>query len=75
MIARQQGIQADLLPSTLMSYGSDQAILQFLLDAKPDLVGWSCYQWNIERSLFVGSSLERPFREKSLQPPFVRGST
>jgi len=58
-IARQQAIQADLLPSTLMSYGSDQAILQFLLDAKPDLVGWSCYQWNMERSLFLAGQIKR----------------
>lgn len=60
VIARQQGIQAELLPSPLMSYGSDQAILQFLLDAQPDLVGLSCYQWNMERSLFSGSTDQTP---------------
>jgi len=59
VIARQQGIDAELLPSHLMSYGSDQAILQFLLDAHPDLVGMSCYQWNLERSLFLAKQLKR----------------
>lgn len=59
VIARQQGIQAELLPSPLMSYGSDQAILQFLLDAQPDLVGLSCYQWNMERSLFLAARIKR----------------
>jgi hypothetical protein len=59
VIARQQGIHADLLPSSLMSYGSDQAILQFLLDAQPDLVGLSCYQWNIERSLSLAARIKR----------------
>jgi len=31
------------LPQHLMSYGSDQAILGFLLDLKPNVVGMSCY--------------------------------
>ena len=59
LIAAQQGMDAAMLPSHLMSYGSDQAILQFLLDAQPDLVGMSCYQWNLERSLFLAKQLKR----------------
>jgi radical SAM superfamily enzyme YgiQ (UPF0313 family) len=59
VIARQQGIHAQLLPSPLMSYGSDQAILEFLWDARPDLVGLSCYQWNMERSLFLAEQIKR----------------
>jgi hypothetical protein len=59
VIAAQQGMDVALVPSHLMSYGSDQAILQFLLDAQPDLVGMSCYQWNLERSLFLAKQLKR----------------
>jgi hypothetical protein len=58
-IAAQQGMDAVLVPSLLMSYGSDQAILHFLLDAQTDLVGMSCYQWNLERSLFLAKQLKR----------------
>jgi hypothetical protein len=58
VIAAQQRIDAELLPNHLMSYGSDQIILQFLLDAKPDLVGMSCYQWNVERSLYLARQLK-----------------
>jgi radical SAM superfamily enzyme YgiQ (UPF0313 family) len=57
-IARQKGIDAHLLPNELMSYGSDQSILRFLVDARPDLVGMSCYQWNVERSLFLAEQLK-----------------
>jgi uncharacterized Fe-S cluster-containing radical SAM superfamily protein len=59
VIARQQGIDAEILPRSLMSYGSDQAILQFLVNAEPDLVGISCYQWNIERSLSLVGQIKR----------------
>lgn len=58
-IGKKHGIDAALLPQHLMSYGSDQAILQFLLEARPDLVGMSCYLWNVERSLFLARQLKQ----------------
>ncbi len=58
-IAEAQGIDAELLPNPLMSYGSDQAILRFLVDSQPDMVAMSCYLWNVERSLFLARQLKR----------------
>jgi hypothetical protein len=57
-IAEAQGIDAELLPNPLMSYGNDQAILRFLVDSQPDMVGMSCYLWNVERSLFLARQLK-----------------
>ncbi len=57
VIASRQRVDAELLPNHLMSYGSDHAILQFLLSAQPDLVGMSCYEWNVERSLYLAKQL------------------
>ena len=59
LIAEAQGIDAELLPNPLMSYGSDQAILRFLVDSHPDMVAMSCYLWNVERSLFLARQLKR----------------
>ncbi len=53
------GTQVDLVPSFLMSYGGDQAILRYLLDAGADAGGMTCYLWNIERSLFLAGELKR----------------
>jgi hypothetical protein len=58
-VAIGQSKDVVLLPQHLMSYGSDQAILRFLLDVKPDVVGMSCYLWNLERSLFLTRQLHR----------------
>jgi radical SAM superfamily enzyme YgiQ (UPF0313 family) len=58
-VAVGQGNDVVLLPQHLMCYGSDQAILRFLLDVKPDVVGMSCYLWNLERSLFLARQLHR----------------
>ncbi len=58
-IAEAQGVDAELLPNFLMSYGSDQAILRFLTDSQPDMVAMSCYLWNVERSLFLARQLKR----------------
>jgi radical SAM superfamily enzyme YgiQ (UPF0313 family) len=58
-IAMEQGIDAALLPGHLMCYGSDQAILKSILDARPDVVGISCYLWNVERSLYLAKQIKR----------------
>ena len=58
-VAARQDIDVELVPRPVMSYGSDQAILRFLVEARPVLVGMSCYQWNVERSLFLAGELKR----------------
>lgn len=62
-IASEEGVEADLLPAHLMRYGSDQAILKFIVDTGPGLVGMSCYLWNIERSQFLAGEIKRRLPE------------
>jgi radical SAM superfamily enzyme YgiQ (UPF0313 family) len=58
-IAASEGFDCELLPEPLMSYGSDQAILRYLMDARPNIIGMSCYEWNVERSLFMARRLRQ----------------
>ena len=58
-VASREDIDVKLVPRSIMSYGSDQAILRFLTAARPVMVGMSCYQWNVERSLFLARELKR----------------
>jgi radical SAM superfamily enzyme YgiQ (UPF0313 family) len=58
-LASEEGFDCELMPEPLMSYGSDQAILRYLMDARPGIVGMSCYEWNVERSLYIALQLRR----------------
>jgi len=57
-IGRANGFDVELLPKELMRYGNDQAILKFFREMKPDLIGMSCYLWNMERSLFLAREIK-----------------
>lgn len=59
LIAQKAGYKAELMPEPLMSYGNDRSILEFIIDFKPDVVGMSCYLWNIERSLFIAQEIKK----------------
>ncbi len=52
-------------PKALVNYGGDQALLDWILSQNPDVVGFSCYVWNVERSLAVARRLRA-------QSPHVR---
>ncbi|MGQ9509528.1 MAG: B12-binding domain-containing radical SAM protein [Thermodesulfobacteriota bacterium] len=57
-LGHELGVEVEILPNPIMSYGSDQSILHYIIDAKPDVVGMSCYLWNIERSLFLAREIK-----------------
>ena len=57
LFARLRGLEEhyeiDILPARLANTLSDQGLAAEIVDRKPWLVGWTCYLWNIERSLHV----------------------
>lgn len=58
-IANKLGIEAEILPDHIMSYGCDQSIIRSIVDFKPDIIGMSCYLWNIERTLFISKEIKK----------------
>ena len=58
-IGTNQGVEVKLLPNPLMSYGSDRSIIDDLVETEPDMVGMSCYLWNLERSLYVAQQIKK----------------
>jgi hypothetical protein len=45
-------------PRELANHGGDRLLLDWLLEQKPALAGFSCYLWNLERSLAMARRLK-----------------
>ena len=61
--ARSRGLdqhfQFEILPPKISNYHSDVGIVEEILSREPGIVGFSCYLWNIERTLWIASQLKR----------------
>ena len=55
------GWQVELLSETAVSWAGDQAVVRDICDRKPDLVGFTVFAWNMDRSVF----LARQIKEKT----------
>jgi len=55
------GWQVQLLSETALSWAGDQAIVRDICDRRPDLVGFTVFAWNMDRSVF----LARQIKEKT----------
>lgn len=49
--------QIEIIPESLSSYLSDEALICLIKSHKPDLIGFTVYSWNIDRSMFMAQRL------------------
>src|SRR5262249_13031940 len=63
LFAERQGLgtsyDIDLFPAGQANTLGDHALVQAITDREPWLVGFTCYLWNIERTLWVAQELKR----------------
>src|SRR5438552_1866148 len=63
LYAERKGLGAfydiDLVPAAEANTLGDRALVEALADREPWLVGFTCYVWNIERTLWVARELKR----------------
>jgi hypothetical protein len=53
--------RVDILPESHCSYLGDAALIDILVARKPDIVGFTVYCWNLQRSLFFAKKLKESF--------------
>jgi len=53
-----EGWQIEILPAQLCNRLGDQALVAAILDRGPQLVGFTCYLWNIQRSIWIAQQLK-----------------
>src|ERR1044072_2659763 len=60
--ARLQGLEdeyeIEILPAELANCLSDRGLLAEILAREPWMVGWTCYLWNVERSIEISRHLK-----------------
>lgn len=63
MFAEHLGLGRDwdiqIFPSALANALGDQALVEALLRTQSDIIGFSCYLWNIERTLWLAERLKQ----------------
>src|SRR5258708_5303384 len=62
LLARLRGLESyyeiEILPTAAANTASDQGLIEAILASKPWLVGFTCYLWNIDRSLWLAARLK-----------------
>jgi len=67
LFARRQGLEKsysiELLPATLANSLGDQGLIEAILARQPWMVGFTCYVWNVERTLWIAQRLKQRWPE------------
>ena len=59
--ASARNVPADIIicPAGISNLGGDAAILRWVEEIRPDMVGFSCYLWNVQRTLHLCSVIRQ----------------
>jgi len=58
------GVTVDILPESVVSYLADAALVEAIRDRRPDVLGFTVFSWNIQRSLYVCEKIRETGRPR-----------
>jgi hypothetical protein len=58
------GSTVDILPQVFSTYAGDAAILDHITATRPDIIGFTVYLWNVERTLHLARQIKRRYRPR-----------
>ncbi len=63
--ASARNVPADIIicPADISNLGGDAAILGWVEEIRPDMVGFSCYLWNVQRTLHLCSKIRQSLQD------------
>lgn len=70
-------IFCESLPAVLSNFCSDDLILKYILESRPDIVSFTSYLWNIERNITIAAQLKEHLPEVKILfggPEIAEGS-
>ena len=63
--ASAKNVPADIIicPADILNLGGDAAIFDWVEEIRPDMVGFSCYLWNVQRTLHLCSKIRQSLED------------
>ncbi|OGR11905.1 MAG: hypothetical protein A2097_00865 [Desulfobacula sp. GWF2_41_7] len=58
------GCEIDILSETLASHAGDEALIRAVIEQTPDILGFTVFSWNLERSLYLAGKIKEKIRTR-----------
>ena len=58
------GVRIDIIPESIVSYSGDAALIRYILNLKPEIIGFTGFSWNIERSLYLAATIKAHYQPR-----------
>jgi len=59
-----RGSNIEIFPESVSSYLGDSALIQQIVSKKPDIIGFTLFNWNVERSLYLAKKIKDAYEPK-----------
>lgn len=58
------GCEIDILSEPLASHAGDEALIRAVIEQNPDILGFTVFSWNLERSLYLAGKIKEKIRAR-----------